>query len=121
MLRWYIANGDYQPDDTIFPTANAMRHGFIRLRNKLAKKLQDPTIRMIRLYDLRHYHGTMTYLKTKDIVFTQREMGHKRIKNTLKYIHLVNFKEDEWISRVAQTLSYHINNPQLYSGRMDES
>ncbi len=46
----------------------------------------------------------MTYLKTRDIVFTQNEMGHRSIKNTLKYIHLVNFKEDEWISKVARTL-----------------
>jgi len=105
MLKRYMATGNYGLNDTIFPSAIAMRHGFIRLRNKLAEKLQDPTIRMIRLYDLRHYHGTITYLKTKDIVFTQRKMGHRSIKNTLKYIHLVNFKEDDWISRVARTLN----------------
>ncbi len=27
-------------------------------RNKLALKFQDPTLRTIRLYDLRHYFGT---------------------------------------------------------------
>jgi len=46
----------------------------------------------------------MIYQKTKDIVYTQRMMGHKNIKNTLRYIHLVGFKEDEWIVKVAKTL-----------------
>lgn len=104
MLKRYVTCGKYKLDEQIFPTSNAMTHGFIRQRNKLAEKLQDPTIKMIRLYDLRHYFGTMTYLKTRDIIFTKNEMGHRNIKNTLKYIHLVNFKEDEYVSKVARTL-----------------
>lgn len=104
MLKRYVAKGKYKLNEPIFPTSNAMTHGFMRQRNKLAEKLQDPTIRMIRLYDLRHYFGTMTYHRTRDIVFTMNEMGHRVIKNTLKYVHLVNFKDDEYICRVARTL-----------------
>jgi len=31
-------------------------------------------------------------------------MGHRNIKNTLLYVHLVGFKEDEWICKVAKTI-----------------
>ena len=96
--------GRYKGEERVFPTSNAMTHGFMRQRNKLAEKLQDPTIRTIRFYDLRHFFATMTYLKTRDIIFVKNELGHKNINNTLKYIHLVNFKDDEWISKVARTL-----------------
>jgi DNA polymerase sigma len=30
-------------------------------------------------------------------------LGHKNIQNTLKYTHLVNLQEDEYVSRVAKT------------------
>jgi hypothetical protein len=30
-------------------------------------------------------------------------LGHKRIENTLKYTHLVDAEEDEYVSRVART------------------
>lgn len=30
-------------------------------------------------------------------------LGHKNIKDTLIYTHLVNFKTDEFISKVAET------------------
>lgn len=28
-------------------------------------------------------------------------LGHKNIKNTLVYTHLIDFREDEWISKIA--------------------
>jgi len=105
MLKAYINRGCFKFDQPIFPSGKMMGHAFRRQRNRLAKKIGDPTVRMIRLYDLRHYYATMLYLKTKDIVYTQQEMGHRRLTNTLKYVHLVNFKEDEWISKVARTLN----------------
>jgi len=104
MLKRYIASGKYKSEERIFPTSNAMTHGFMRQRNRLAEKLQDTAVRTIRFYDLRHFFATETYLRTRDIVFVKNELGHKSISNTLRYIHLVNFKDDEWISKVAQTV-----------------
>ncbi|MBS7281486.1 MAG: hypothetical protein KIH09_16835 [Candidatus Freyarchaeota archaeon] len=46
----------------------------------------------------------MEYAKTKDILHVMRILGHKNIKNTLVYTHLVSFKNDEYIYRVAWTL-----------------
>jgi integrase len=105
MLKAYVNRGNFKFDSPIFPSGKQMGNGFRRQRDRLARKIQDPTIRTIRLYDLRHYHATMLYLKTKDIVYCMQEMGHRRLANTLKYVHLVNFKEDEWTSKVARTLS----------------
>lgn len=81
-----------------------MTDRWIRLRNTVAKKLKDATFRTIRLYDLRHFVGTMTYHRTKDIIYTQRKLGHRNLKNTMRYVQLINFEEEEFTSAVARTL-----------------
>jgi hypothetical protein len=45
----------------------------------------------------------MEYHKTKDILHVMEVLGHKNIKNTLVYTHLINFKTDEFVSKVAKT------------------
>ncbi len=80
---------------------------FRRVRDRLADKLQDPSIKTIRLYDLRHYFATMLYHKTKDILLVKRQLGHKSINNTLIYIDLeatLYNTKDEWTHIVAKTL-----------------
>jgi len=64
----------------------------------------DPTFRTIRLYDLRHFVATMTYHKTRDILYTQRMLGHRNLKSTLRYVQLINFEEDDYTSAVAGTV-----------------
>jgi hypothetical protein len=43
----------------------------------------------------------MEYHKTKDILHVMQLLGHKDIRNTLVYTHLVNLQNDEWVCRVA--------------------
>ena len=74
----------------------------MRIRNRLAKKLNEPELKRFRLYDLRHYYATMLYAKTKDILLVKQQLGHKRIEHTLIYTHLINFRTDEYISRTVQ-------------------
>jgi len=82
-----------------------IRSTFTEIRNRIAEQTGNPSIRRIMLRSFRHFKGTMTYHKTKDIVYTQRVLGHKNIKNTLIYIQLVNFEtDDEYIAKVAKTL-----------------
>ncbi|MEM1507887.1 MAG: hypothetical protein QW294_05475 [Candidatus Bathyarchaeia archaeon] len=46
----------------------------------------------------------MEYAKTRDILHVMRLIGHKNIKNTLVYMHLVEgLKDDEYICKVART------------------
>jgi hypothetical protein len=73
------------------------------LKASVSKKLGEPQLNQIRLYDLRHFAGSMAYYKTKDIIYTMRFMEHKNIKNTLRYVHLINFDKEYHVS-VAKTV-----------------
>ena len=44
----------------------------------------------------------MEYHKTKDILHVKTVLGHKNIKNTLVYTHLIDFKADEYITKIAK-------------------
>ena len=77
---------------------------FRRQRKRIAQKLMNPRIDRITFKTLRHFKATMEYYKTKDILHVMQILGHKNIKNTLIYTHLVNFKDDEYISKVAKTV-----------------
>jgi integrase len=77
---------------------------FRHVRDQVAEKTQDPTIKQIRLYDLRHFFATMTYHRTRDILYTKQQMGHKRIETTLVYTQLISFREDDYYSATAKTV-----------------
>jgi integrase len=81
-----------------------IRRTFQRQRNKLAEKLCNPRIKQITFHTFRHWKATMEYAKTKDILHVMQVLGHKNIKNTLKYTQLVCFKDDEFICKVAKTV-----------------
>jgi integrase len=104
MLKEYVAENDFGLNVRMFPTPTAMRKAYCRTRRHLAKKLHEPDLMKIRLYDFRHYFATMLYQKTKDILYVKEQMGHKRIENTLIYTHLIRFSDDEYVSAVAKTV-----------------
>jgi len=107
MLNKYLAQrNDLSLNDSIFGwTSNTYGTRFRIARNKTANKLQDPTIKAIRLYDLRHYFATMTYHRTKDILYTKQQMGHRKIETTLIYTQLLQFeKDDNYTCKVAQNV-----------------
>ena len=99
MLKNYLAKHDCK-----FPTTSMMTHVWMRVRNRIAKKLAEPQLKKIRLYDLRHYFATMLYHKTRDILYVKQQLGHKRIETTLIYTHLVQFKDDEFHVSVGRTV-----------------
>jgi len=88
----------------LFPNSKAMLKAWIRVRNILAEKLQEPQLKAIRLYGLRHYYATMTYHRTKDILYVKQQLGHKKLETTLIYTQLVNFGEEEYTCKVAKTI-----------------
>ena len=77
------------------------RRNFERQRKRLAVKLQNPRLMQIHFHSLRHFKATLEYHKTKDILHVMQLLGHKNIRNTLVYTHLVNWESDEFISKVA--------------------
>lgn len=79
ILAECINKHQLKPNDKLFNgTPEAYGNDYREMRNHLSDKLHDPTIRTIRLYDLRHYCATMEYAKTRDILHVKQQMGHKK-------------------------------------------
>jgi site-specific recombinase XerD len=97
-LRTHITENNLKDDDLLF-TGDARRFGehFRRFRNRLANKLKDPTIKTIRLYDLRHYYCTKQLRRTQNAEIVRQLMGHKQLNTTQKYMHLLGLSTGEWI------------------------
>jgi integrase len=82
----------------------AIKHQILRKKKDLAKKLGNPNLLRISPKTFRHFKATMEYYKTKDILHVKRILGHKSIKSTLVYTHLINFESDEYTCRTAKTI-----------------
>ena len=90
----------------VFNQGGTLEHfasNFRKQRRRVAAKLRNPRINRISFKTLRHFKATLEYHKTRDILHVMKLLGHKRIQNTLKYTHLVDFKDDEYTCRVAKT------------------
>ncbi len=104
MLKGYVRKNNFKLNDNIFPSTKTMRTAYCKIRARTAKKLKMPQLKRITLYSFRHYFGTTLYYKTKCIITVKEQMGHKNIKNTLVYMHLISFKDDEFVSATAKTV-----------------
>jgi integrase len=95
-----------KPNETIWSAkANSVRSRFSRTRNRIAKKLGNPRLTRITLHTFRHWKATTEYHRTKDILYVKNLLGHRDIKNTLVYTHLVNFEEDSYIVKIASSIN----------------
>jgi len=102
MLQRYL---EKNPADQPFPTSTQMYDAWRRARNHLAQKFDNPQIKTIRLYDLRHYFGTHYYHKTQNILMTKEAMGHSRVETTLVYTKLIDFSEGDFTCKAAQNIA----------------
>ncbi len=85
LLTNYVKKRAFGINERIFPSGAVISNTYERLKASIAKKLNDPELKKIRLYDLRHYFATMLYYRTKDILLVKEKLGHKNINNTLIY------------------------------------
>jgi hypothetical protein len=79
------------------------------MRSRLANQMNDPTIKQIQLYHFRHYFGTMTQLKYRDVPTTAYLLGHRNWKNTQIYVNLTKILEmgqdgENYVVKTASTL-----------------
>jgi integrase len=104
-IQEHIIQKNLNPNDQLFRGLDPDHYGkqYRQMRNKLAKKLKDPTIHTIRLYDFRHYFCTKKLYDINNPYTVMVLMGHKKLETTQKYMHLLNFNEDEWICAGATT------------------
>jgi integrase/DNA-directed RNA polymerase subunit RPC12/RpoP len=86
---------------------NSLKTTFLKVRKRLAYKLQNPRLLQISFHTLRHWKATMLYHQTKDILYVKRFLGHKEVRNTEIYITIEEtmFQQssDEFTVRVAST------------------
>jgi len=102
MLRRYLHR---YTTDKPFPNAKAMGEAWRTHRNRLAETLEEPQLKTIPLRNLRHYHATMLYDKTKDILLVKQRLGHKKIETTMLYTQLITFSEnEEYTCKTATTI-----------------
>ena len=92
----HINRSRLSPNDKVFrSTAQMYGQYYRKMRNHLADKINDQSLKTIRLYDFRHYFATRLYAKTRDILYVKQQMGHKNIESTLVYTQLINDNEEE--------------------------
>ena len=90
---------------------------FMRIRKSAAQIQQNPRLLKISFVTFRHWGGTMIAHYTHGNVLTvQKLLGHKNIRNTMKYIGLINFKDDEFEVVTATTVE---EAKQVLSGGFD--
>jgi integrase/recombinase XerD len=105
MLQNYITNHHTQSDEYLFKgNQQQYSQSFRELRNRLAKNLNDPSYKNIKLYDLRHYFGTTMFAELGNLRIVQKLMGHKHITTTEIYEHLVLMETDpKYTTKTTQT------------------
>jgi integrase len=94
----------HRPDSDPLESLDDFRRTFIDQRRKVATTMQNPRILNINFKTLRHWKATTEYHRTKDILYVMELLGHKNIRNTLVYTHLVSFEPDEYTCKVAATV-----------------
>jgi len=113
LLKEFVAEGKITVvKDRLFPQTKTIMNGWRVCRRKAYNKFKDLELLKIRLYDLRHWFGTTSYIKCRDIFHVQYLMGHRNIGSTLHYLHiakgLVNYSDDFTV-RVASTIEEFTN------------
>ena len=73
-------------------------------RRRASIKLNQPRLNLLSFKSLRHHYACRLYESTKDILFVQRQIGHRSLSNTVRYTRMVNFDSDEeYIVKAAQS------------------
>ncbi|PVX23425.1 MAG: hypothetical protein CW716_12170 [Candidatus Bathyarchaeum sp.] len=107
MLKHYIKKGNYRANDRIFPKTKSLRRNMIKIRDRIAKKLHRPEFKKICLYSFRHYFASKEYQKCRSYVHVMKKMGHRRIEQTMTYIHLITdgYDDCDFTTATAETVN----------------
>jgi integrase len=92
------------PGSDLLKSMENFHRNFCEQRRQLAKRLQNPRLDGITFRTFRHFKATMEYHRTKDILHVMQLLGHRSIKNTLVYTHLVDFGGDEFVCKAAKNV-----------------
>jgi len=87
----------------LWKSSKRFRTEYMFQRRRASIKLNQPRLNLISFKSLRHYYACRLYESTKDILFVQRQIGHRSLSNTVRYTRMVNFDaEDNFIAKAAK-------------------
>jgi len=106
MLKEYLIVNKSNPRKKIFSHPKIMGDVFRKTRQRTAKKLQRPELLKITLYSFRHYFASKLYQQTREYLVVMRALGHKRIQQTITYIHMITdgFDDNDFTTATAETV-----------------
>jgi len=105
MLNAHVLRKKLGQNDVLFSiSSSVISNAYRRIRNKLALKLGDASLKSIRLYDFRHFKASMEYHRTKDLLYVKQLLGHKDLRTTLRYTQLLETEGEEYHSAVARSV-----------------
>jgi integrase len=93
-------------DDRVFPTpyGNMLRR-FVTMRKRTADIHKNPRLLAVDFTAFRTWAGTMIAYHTNGNVLTVKKLlGHKQIKNTMKYIGRIEFQSQDFETTSAATV-----------------
>jgi integrase len=92
-------------DKRVFPMTYACAVDALKkLRKRTALKFQNPNLLSITFKSYRHWGGSMlAHYTNGNVLIIKRMLRHKNIQNTMKYIHTIEFKEEDFEETVATT------------------
>jgi integrase len=84
---------------------DSISNSYNRLRKRLAETQKNPRLLSIELRTFRHWGGTKIAFETNgNVLLVKRLLGHKRIENSMKYIGMIHFKDDQYETTTATTI-----------------
>lgn len=89
----------------IFPTTYKNLYSCLEnLRSKAAEKFQNPALKQISFKSFRHWGGSMiAYYSNGNPLVIMRVLRHKSFNSSRKYIHTIEFKEEDFETATATT------------------
>ena len=115
LLTEQIQKHNLTEEDYIFGgTPEKYSYSFQRLKTMLAKRLNDPSTKRIRLYDLRHKFCMDTIEKFPQQPFLiMYTMGHKHLNTTEHYVHIQEYlkaitTDGKYLTATASTVEQAI-------------
>jgi integrase len=94
------------PKIEVWKSSKRFRTEYMFQRRRASIKLNQPRLNLISFKSLRHHYACRLYESTKDILFVQKQIGHRSLSNTVRYTRMVNFdSEDEYLVKVAKTVN----------------
>lgn len=107
MSRW-----NAQPKDS-FVFTNAKGQPYKNLRNDFNRAVGEAGIENFRFHDLRHCFATSLLASGVNLVAVQQLLGHKNIKTTMIYTHLMPAYKQEAVNSLEKWYQDEVNTNQV--------